>query len=794
MSGSLLLELNGRGRDEGIGNKAQGLRRLIALKARVPATWVVPWEGHARYLAGDAQLESELSALLAATVDPDRAYAVRSSTNCEDSGHASFAGLFCTVLGAQGIPGLLAAIHNVWESARSPMVDAYLSRRNLGGDDLRMAVIVQEMVAPAYSGVLFSQNPMTGLHEIVIEAVEGEGTALVQDGCTPDRWVYRGGGWVAQPDEKAVPVATVEAVLASAQPLLKRLKRPADLEWVYDGRDVFWVQLRDITGLVDVKVYSNRLSKDMMPGMIHPLIWSINVPMINGVWIGLLEEIIGKLPLEPEDLARAFYYRGYFDMGAIGKVFSVLGFPSEGLEMMMGVVPREGGRPVFHPSPKALRHLPRLAAFIADKWRFERRLVPDLASIRAELHTFALDPPPDAGAADLAAEITRLRAVVKRAVYLNVLAPLLGTMYHRLLEQQLQRLGVDATQFDLTAGVPGLADLNPNTALAELHAHYLALGPTDREALEAAAATNGGGNGDVAALRADMAHFLARFGHLSDNSNNFMAAPWREQPGLVLRLVREYDPAQRKGGEPLDVSRLEAGPVRRSVIRFWLARTRRFALYREQVSAAYVYGYGLFRPYMLALARRLTDRGWLAAAQDIFLLRWEEIERAVSSGDGHDLAGLAGQRAEEMARLTGVELPDVIYGEEPPPILPQHLTRLHGTPTSQGYAVGPVVSVHGIADLPRVSPGDVLVVPYSDVGWTPLFARAAAVIAESGGILSHSSIIAREYGIPAVVSVSSAMRLRDGQRVSVNGYTGEIVLLDAVQVAESEEVHAGSKG
>ena len=97
---------------------------------------------------------------------------------------------------------------------------------------------------------------------------------------------------------------------------------------------------------------------------------------------------------------------------------------------------------------------------------------------------------------------------------------------------------------------------------------------------------------------------------------------------------------------------------------------------------------------------------------------------------------------------------------------------LKGVPTSRGTYSGPVTVVQGIQDFGKVDQGDVLVIPYSDVGWAPLFTRAGAVVAESGGMLSHSSIVAREYGIPAVVSVPGACRLADRVRVTVDGYRG----------------------
>jgi pyruvate,water dikinase len=99
---------------------------------------------------------------------------------------------------------------------------------------------------------------------------------------------------------------------------------------------------------------------------------------------------------------------------------------------------------------------------------------------------------------------------------------------------------------------------------------------------------------------------------------------------------------------------------------------------------------------------------------------------------------------------------------------------MRGTPTSRGRYTGPTRVVQGIRDLDKVKDGDVLVVPFSDVGWTPLFAKAGAVIAESGGLLSHSSIVAREYGIPAVVSVPGACQLPDDRLVTVDGYRGEV--------------------
>jgi pyruvate,water dikinase len=129
-----------------------------------------------------------------------------------------------------------------------------------------------------------------------------------------------------------------------------------------------------------------------------------------------------------------------------------------------------------------------------------------------------------------------------------------------------------------------------------------------------------------------------------------------------------------------------------------------------------------------------------------------------------------------MEEYQDITLPSVIYGDQPPPLKVETVTRLKGIPTSRGQYRGHVKVIRGIQDFHRLEDGDVLVIPYSDVGWTPLFIKAGAVIAESGGILSHSSIIAREYNIPAVVSVPHACHLQENILVTVDGYHGEVVI------------------
>jgi phosphoenolpyruvate synthase/pyruvate phosphate dikinase len=369
-----VVELNSASASHSIGGKASNLLRLKEGKFPIPRTWVIPWEVYQAYQEDQIELVGRLKSELTAVIHPQARYAVRSSADIEDGKSNSFAGQFKTALNVQGVGGVLTVVWSIWATATAGGVGQYAARKQTSINQVRMAVIIQEMVQPVYSGVAFSRNPMTGTSEIVIEAVAGEGTALVQDGVTPFRWVSQWGKWIAVPDESPIPLAVIEQVAAGTRQIGKKMKLSADLEWVYDGKQVFWVQMREITALGEVKVYSNRISREVMPGIIKPLIWSINIPLVNTVWIRLLEQMVGHTGLKPQDLARSFYYRSYFNMGAIGKLLNRVGFPSEGVEMMMGVTGQKAGRPVFKPGLKTMRLLPRLLFFFGRQVEFCRVL------------------------------------------------------------------------------------------------------------------------------------------------------------------------------------------------------------------------------------------------------------------------------------------------------------------------------------------------------------------------------------------------------------------------------------
>jgi pyruvate,water dikinase len=765
---------------ETIGTKASNLRFLAEKGFRTPATYVCTWDAYTAYLEDDARVVEALRAELAEKLAPGRRYAVRSSANLEDLIDSSFAGQFSSVLDVEGADEILQAIWSVWSTTRSPATEAYLERSGHAIDDLKMAVVIQEMVPPQISGVAFSKNPITGLDEVLVEAVRGHGTALVQEGVTPGQWINKWGTWTHVPDEpddgSGIELALIAEVVRETKEIARAYGRPVDLEWVYDGDTVHWVQLREITSL-DIPVYSNRISREVFPGLIKPLIWSVNMPLVNGAWVTMLSELIGPNEIEPEDLAGYFYSRAYFNMAALGQVFALLGLPRETLELLMGIEVEGPERPSFRPSPRSYTLLPRMLRFGLDKVRFARKVDAFLPVMEKEFRDFHARPAAGLSEAQLLDEIDRLYPLAQEAAYYNIVTPLLMQVYNRILKGQLSRMNVDFESFDLTGGMEELERFEPNAHLADLHRRYSALDE------DVQAQVQEGGYAQLATLpeaeplREGIARFLAQFGHLSDSGNDFSHEPWRENPDLVVQMIVNHTALDGTASEKVRFEDLSMPLLRRPILRSTYRRARAFRWYREAVSSLYTFGYGLFRDYFLALGDRFVARGVLARRDDVFYLYLDEVREIVEPGHlAHDAQTLVQERMAEIERDRGSVPPTIIYGDEAPPLDPHPGQGFKGTPTSRGYYTGRTRVVTGIQDISKLQPGDVLVIPYSDVGWTPLFTKAGAVVAESGGILSHSSIIAREYGIPAVVSVPGACQIEDDTLVTVDGYRGEIVV------------------
>lgn len=760
---------------DSVGNKAMNLWQLWKRGFLVPDTFMLTWQAFLDHQRIGNKILDDIRSQLEEILDPNQSYAVRSSADIEDSPEHSFAGQFATVLDVKGVDRVLDAIAEVWNETQTERLQSYVQKSHSSHNSLRMAVIIQKMVQPVVSGVAFSVNPITSLDEVVVEAVKGRGDLLVQEGVTPLRWVRKWGSWIEQTTSKEIPLELIQTVADQTKKISKTFKREVDLEWVYDGENIHWVQMRDITTVGKADIYSNKIAKEMTPGMVKPLDWSVVTPMPSAVWLDLITQVIGKNDFTPASLLKAIHYRTYHNLGVFGQIFETLGMPRESLEIMMGIAPQGTGKPTFKPGPKFIRLLPRILRFLWDKWVFAKTAWVDFPTLKAEARKYPLHPPEDSDEQSLLKTIDEIVILNMKTTYNTILSILLMQIYNGIFRSQVKKLGIDPADFDLTEGMHELKEYDPNEKLATLNRKYLALDETLREQIRNSDYQALGTIPGIEDFRKDVYEFLDQFGHMSDRTGVFDTVPWRETPDLIMDLIVDFKKPEGDGVHKVRFRDLARKGMRGLMLKTFYHHARQFRLLREMYSSLYTYTLMLFRVYYVAIGARLTARGLLDTREDIYYIYDKEI-RAFAAGDntGADFKDLVSQRKEDMARCEHAILPQIIYGNEPPPVVARSDKKLTGTPTSPGYYSGKTKVVRGINDFPKLVKGDILVIPYSDVGWLPLFAKAGAVIAESGGMLSHSSIIAREYGIPAVVSVNGALQLADDLMVSIDGYKGEI--------------------
>lgn len=757
-----------------IGNKAHSLLFLQKHKFRIPKTFVVSAAAFEEYQNEATQVLQKLKTEIAEL--PKFSYAVRSSTCAEDSAQHSFAGQFQTFTDVSNEPDICDSIVNVWKSSVTTSETEYQRQISFGNRKIRCAVILQEMVQSKLSGVSFSKNPVTNQNEVIIEAVEGLGENLVQKGLTPFRWRFKKDKLIEGPGDFQ-QLQLIRKIARDTLRLKMLFGNHVDIEWAFDGENLFYLQLRSIVGKDRLPVYSNKMAQEMLPGQIKPLVWSINIPLVNGTWINILSRITGKLSVRPEDLTKSFYYRTYFNMAQLGEIFKEFGLPPDSLEYMMGEDKKK--KPMFMPGFSIFKHTFRIIRFINTTLHFEAPFLKELPALQERYDVIASKIRNDFSVSSFQELYTQLFKEGQTAAYMNIVVPLLMRMHNKKLSKRLKNINVSYDLLDFRPDFPELADLSPFLIMETIKQKIDNLPDGIRDQCSSFAAL--ASIPQASNIVADFNRLIRQFGHLSDSGNDCSVPKWEENPEQVFKLTVNYSPkiSQR---EMFTFNSIKYSKFRHPGLKKLYIKAGKFKIYRERISSLYIYGYGLFRSLFLALSDEFVRNGIIDNREDIFYLKKEEVDFLIP-----DLAvdpqqinyrQLIESRKTEMEESREIILPAVIYGEEAPILEKGQLRNFKGVGTSPGSYTGKTKIIRGTSDFDRVVRGDVLIIPFSDVSWTPVLALAGAIVSESGGMLSHCSIISRELGIPALVSVENACALDNDMMVTIDGSNGILTVHD----------------
>ncbi|HEY9665573.1 MAG TPA: glycerol-3-phosphate acyltransferase [Coleofasciculaceae cyanobacterium] len=752
-----------------VGQKAATLSRLKRWGYSVPTAWVLP--------PGDDP-EPLIKYLPVSDSEP---LVVRSSAIGEDSDLSSAAGQYQSILNVTSRPALQDAITQVLASYNHPSAIEY--RRNRELPDQSMAVFIQKQIQGTFSGVAFSRDPISQQGDaVVIEGLPGNATRVVSGRVTPEQYrVY-----LQDTGESAIETNTQEnspprpllssqiegtgdlppALIEQVARLVRELEDryhgvPQDIEWSYDGTQLWLLQARPITTLQPI--WTRKIAAEVIPGLIRPLTWSINRPLTCGVWGEIFTLVLGKRAqgLDFNETATLHYSRAYFNATLLGQIFRRMGLPPESLEFLT-----RGAKFSKPPIGSTLQNLPGLTRLLRREWRLDKDFESDYQELFAPtLSQLKLQPESELSPPELLARVDRILAVLKRATYYSILAPLSTSLRQAVLQ-------VKDTELD-NSQTPEVASLRSLARLAE-DARPLLRGSINVDDSAASLFAALAEIPDGRTILEQFNQFLDEYGYLSEVATDIAVPTWKEDPRPVRQLFAQFLSYSPPPPQPINSQRWQAQVVQ---VRLNV---------KGRVTDVYSRLLAHLRWCFVALETTWLKSGLLSSPGDIFFLELEEVRCLVAGADAaytqHVLEMLEIRRSqlEEHRQLTTV--PSLFYGSAPPVPLPESSSpsgqRLQGIGASSGQVEGWVKVLRNLQAASDIDRQTILVVPYTDSGWAPLLARAGGLIAEVGGRLSHGAIVAREYGIPAVMDIHNATQLlRDGQRVRMDGQRGIVEIL-----------------
>ena len=734
------------------------------------------------------------------------AFAVRSSATAEDLPGSSFAGQHDSYLDIVGnLVDPSAILHHVrrcWASLFSERAVAYRRRNGFDDRDVRMAVVVQQMVAAEVAGILFTADPVTSNRRVAtVEATWGLGEALVSGLVSGD--VYRvshdvvAAAVIAQGTRPTLTDAQVIRLAQLGRRIEAHFGHPQDIEWCLVGDDFAFVQSRPITTLFPVPerdddgnhVYLSVGHQQMMTDPLKPLglsFWQMTTPAPTAEAGGRLFVDATRRLASPTSRAALLDVVGRSDPLTADALRSVL--------------ERDGFiRPVPDENPPgpAGEDAPELVTDPAIVTELIGRSEASVAAAKRAVATLSGTELLDF----IRADIQELRRILfdprSHQVFMSAMH---ATWW--LNERLEEWLGEKNAADTLTQSVPH--NVTSEMGLALLDVADVIRPHPDVVAFLHDGADDGfldqlpelaGGREAREAIQA----WLDRYGMRCVGEIDITRPRWSERPAtlvpLILGNIKNFEPgagarrfeqgrqaALAKEQELLERLRaLPDGARKAEQTKRMIDRVRTFIGYREYPKYGMISRYFVYKQALLEEAERLVQAHVLRDRDDIFYLTFQELHDVVRSNRVDDQ--LIGRRKDAFRSYQALTPPRVLTSDG------EALTgtyrrddvpagALIGLPVSAGTVEGRARVVTDVARA-ELDAGDILVTAYTDPSWTPLFLTAAALVTEVGGLMTHGAVIAREYGLPGVVGVPGATTLiRDGQRIRVDGSAGYVELLD----------------
>ena len=760
---------------------------------------------------------------------PELAVAVRSSATAEDLPGASFAGQQDTFLNIRGVPSVLEHSRLCWASLWSHPAVTYRHEQGFEHDKVFLCIAVQAMIDADVAGILFTANPVNGdRDEVLVNASWGLGEAVVSGMVTPDTITvrrseakildyaigskemaihYADSGGILEVDtteeQRSRQALSDQQVLELAEiggTIEQHYGSPQDIEWALFGEKWYLLQSRPITTLRDqADEYNRSMFIEIFPDPLSPVFASIMVPLFGSMLDFTFDYWGFRLPKDRAAVG-LYYNQPYLNKNYIEAAFSTL-TPDVSEPLVSAITNPFGRHGAETKRELSLPYLRLVLNTLRFMIRFPKQMPGLIANYQDQVATLedkSLEETSDQELIDTVRELVfddasplvnydfLMIAVIRRNY------ELLGTFLEPSFGERTEEL-----RAKLISGVTGNVTMETNKRLWDLAQTAKASPEVTRVLRETDEQEVGAALRDMpeaAPFREHLDTFLSEYGHREIRMDIYYPT-WGEDPAPVYSFVRGYLDADESQSPHVQQARLveerneltkealasvEQGMVGRyllsPIFRWVLHQTQLHTRERDTMHFELTRLFPLARRVLHELGQRWAQRGLIDQLDDIYFLTLAEMDEVAERQESaKDKVLEARQEFDANLRRPW---PNIIRGEEE--IYQEaEITEgdLQGVAGSPGVVSGPARVIRGPDEFGTLQRGEILVAPLTNPTWTPLFAVASAVITEVGGILSHGAIVAREYGIPAVMSVPGAtVSLRDGQMITVDGNRGVVVV------------------
>ena len=747
------------------------------------------------------KLSDEIKAEIEKRTDPRKKYAVRSSGIKEDLEGFSFAGQYDTFINVSGADDIADAVINCYLSGFSETVLSYLASNGLTSGESEMAVIIEEMVNSEISGVAFTVNPITGNDkEIVIEVTEGQGENLVSgkvaaESCSYDWWNKK----ITSSSGKLLSEDKIREISCTALKIQQFFGYPCDIEFAMENDELYILQARAITKIIYSGIKDQWTTADFKDGGVSatvctPYMWSL----YEYIWESefrkfLIESKILKPAELNKKLGEMYFGRPYWNLSAAKAAMSkVPGYKERDFDSELGVkITYEGNGKTTSINPKTIFGIIVMALqqkkIVKERRENAERLKADLMS----RYTAYFDEKEDPYTSD------EIRTKWKKLIFDDYLFSestyfrqiFINTIHQSLYKDKILKHTTQGGYFTLIGGLDNISHLLPfyemwdiSRAIRNYDKAYEYWKNTSAEEIAE--------NLDAVPYGEKVKSYIMKFGYHSKKELDVTYPSFYEDIPEVINDIKNTCELGDECSPEADSKRLAedfrkemekikektSASVYRKVEKN-VNDMRKMLWWREEFRDVSTRFYCVIRAYTMRLAEALYSDGVLSDRNDIWFTKIEDIRSFIDGKiNVEELKRIIERNKVYYASFRHFKNENEIGSSFAAGAEKRDEKALSGIGCSCFKATGIARVIHSLDETDRLREGDILITKFTDTGWTGKFAMLSGIVTEFGGILCHAAIVSREYGIPCVVCAENATKLiKDGDRITINGETGEII-------------------